>query len=401
VYIKSNYSSKKEIKKLIRYHWILIFFLRKLRIMMGTFFEIDYFACLLAAAFFIACLGIARWSVKHPIPCLFFSDLSNLSVAAPSWRMTMATLPKWLQYGALGLFALAFLDLHLLISRKTPSSGMPSEGIAIYLIVDQSGSMREEVKISSSNGSAMKIPKIDLLKRITTQFVEERPNDLIGLVEFARTAHVLSPLTLDHAAIIKDLADLQVVSDKDQDGTAMGYAIFKTANIIAATRHYAQDLIGTDAPAYEIKSAIMILITDGFHAPSPLDEGKRLRNIDPVEAAQYAKEKKARLYVINVEPSLVSAEFAPQRRQMQHATQLTGGKFYLMDSSNSLDQIYADINSLEKSGLPPESSLEAISKDKQPQSYRRVSSYPIFIALGMGLLLISALLNASLFRRFP
>ena len=69
-----------------------------------------------------------------------------------------------------------------------------------------------------------------------------RPNDLIGLVTFARGAQVLSPLTLDDEAVIDQLKKLQVVTDEKQDATAIGYAVYKTVDLIAAAKHYAQEL---------------------------------------------------------------------------------------------------------------------------------------------------------------
>lgn len=313
---------------------------------------------------------------------------------------------------ALALFSLAFIDPHY-YAEKTPEEkkkspiqqvNIPSEGIAIYLVLDQSGSMSGEVRARFRT-----LTKMDLLKEVTRDFVvgnqksnlKGRPNDLLGLVTFSRGAQVLSPLTLDRQAIVDQLDQLEYTTDLNQDGTAIGYAIYKTANLIAATRHYAQELEGEGKPAYDIKSSVMILVTDGLQAPSALDRGKKLRNIELLDAARYAKEQDVRLYVINVEPRIVSKEFSAHRSLMKKAAQMTGGKFYLVDSSVSLDRIYAEIDNLEKSIFPVETQYISPPKSLQPHLYRRVSFYPYLIGLGMVALLIGVLLETTVMRRVP
>jgi Ca-activated chloride channel family protein len=354
-----------------------------------------FFLLLLLLLFALLMLGIALLlSIRRPqsiLSTLFFSDLQSLESSQPSLKESLAPLPRWLLYGALGMFCLALSDPYIARPQQPfIKSPLPREGVAIYLVVDQSGSMAQKQGTFS---------KIDLLKRITTQFVEGRSQDLIGLIAFARTAHILSPLTFDHSAIIKELQALNVVQKEAEDGTAIGYAIFKTVNILAATRHYAEDSPGAHLPAYDLKSAIIILLTDGFHSPNVLDAGKRLRNIEPMEAAEYAKEKRVRLYVVNMEPALASTEFAPQRHLMERITKITGGKFFLMNSGMNLEQIYAEIDQLEKSLLPAET--KDSRQEPKTEFVRSFSFYPLFIAIGMLCLLLSVVLNTTSLRRLP
>src|SRR5205807_5362083 len=104
------------------------------------------------------------------------------------------------------------------------------------------------------------------------------------------------------------------------------------ASLIAATRHYGEELMGEEGrSAYHIKNAIIILVTDGFQAAHPDDKNHQYRNMSVEAAAQFAKEHDVRVYVINVDPSFATEEFAPHRRLMERITTLTGGKFYLMD----------------------------------------------------------------------
>ncbi|MBA3958109.1 MAG: VWA domain-containing protein [Parachlamydiaceae bacterium] len=369
--------------------------------MSGIFFEIDWIALLLALAFCFCLYFLWHWQQRFAKPALFFSDVSAIK-NQNSVRVKLGNLPNKLLWLSLILFTIAFIDPHFLKSRAGTWGDHPTEGIAIYLVVDQSGSMAEKVPVYSK-GRFETLTKMDLVKEMTTQFVkgsEElsgRPNDLIGLVSFARSAQVLVPLSLDHQAIMRALSQLEVVKNKEQDGTAMGYALLKAVNLIAATRHYAQDLVGIDQPSYAIQSNIVILVTDGFPAPSILDQNNPLRNVDLLTVADYAKKNDVKVYLVTVDPKLNTEEFVPHRNLMKRVAEITGGQYYLINDKTSLNTIYTDIDQLEKSTLP----VSFSSKDLQPHRYQRISLYPYFIAAGLLVLLASALLNATLLRRIP
>lgn len=376
----------------------------------GISYAVDSKATLFTAA--AALLFYYLWQKRRrfPEPHLSFSDINALE--GRSGRARWAKAPQRLIEISLCSFALAFTDPHLYLdiqhdkdkSQPSNRTHLPVEGIGIYLVLDQSGSMKEEVDTAGRR----KISKVDLLKQVTKEFIAGdanlklpgRPSDMIGLIAFARGAHVLSPLTLDHAAVLQELDRFAPVGSTDDDGTSIGYAIFKAANLIAATRHYAQDLIAKGKPAYTIDQNIMILITDGLQDPNPLDKGKRLRNMDVPDAAAYAKEQGIRLYIVNVEPKLATEEFAPYRHIMQRAAESTGGKFFMVDNSSNLNEIYATIDQLEKSILPIDASVHR-NKDERPDIYQRISLYPYLIALGLLALFVSLMLECTYLKRIP
>lgn len=363
----------------------------------------------LAALFYLCIFAVVawlfwRWSIIFETPRLFYPSVVDFSFRG--LRGKLAPLPGILRLLTLFCFSLAFLDPHYYKERikdetfLNPEKNIPLEGLAIYLVLDQSGSMSQEVTIQRKQWK-----KIDLVKQVTKDFVignqqlglKGRPNDMIGLVFFARGAQVLVPLTLDHFAILDELKKFNNVKDETQDGTSIGYAIYKTVDLISATRHYAQELSGEGKPAYEIKDGIIILVTDGLQSPNPLDSGKRLRNIDLAEAGEFAKKNNVKLYIINVEPRIAGKEFAPQRHLMERATELTGGKFYNVDESLGLHDIYAEIDEIEKSVIP----VDAVSKKLLPNQYERVSLYTLFLAIGIFYLFLSVLLDGTLLRRIP
>lgn len=363
-------------------------------------FEIDWRAVFISAAAACGGWGLHRWGSAFAQPLLFFSKVIDLPPNEGRWKNLRNDLPRYLNYCALFFFLLAFMDPHFILPRQPFSSlsQNPTEGAAIYLLLDRSGSMSGKVYIPKWEGSRSFIPKIDLLKQVTKEFVQGRPNDMIGLVAFARTAQVLDPLTLDHEAILKQLSELHIVESNDQEGTAMGYAIYKTVSLIAATRHFVQDLLQGGKPAYDIKDAIIVLVTDGFQSPSPLDKGKRLRNLDLEEAGAYAKEKNVHLYIINIDPAFATSEFAPNRRLLERITNETGGQFFMTNGTTSLEDIYSKINQLEKSRFPE---LEMNAKTKDSNDYRQWSLYPALISLGLFCLLCASIWDTLIWRRMP
>lgn len=333
-------------------------------------------------------------SVQH-YPRVFFSTLEPLKALPKNLKSRCASLPNYLAYAALLLFCIAIIDPRLFLSRPVPPTSLSeaTEGIAIYLVLDQSGSMNETVP-------GTKDRKIELLKKITAQFIDGRRGDLIGLIAFARVPLVLSPLTQDHHSLLNQLKTIQVVPDKAHDGTAIGYALYKTANLMAATRRFAETAPKGKQP-YDIKSSIMILVTDGVQEIHPLDKDNTLRSMDIPEAAHFAKQQNVRLYIVNIDPSIMGEEFSPFRIQIQKSAELTGGKFFMMSSPDQLGSIYAEINILEKSRLKTPQVNQFLSKDNLPHLYQRVPLYPYFILAGLIALVVSIFLNSTLLKQFP
>lgn len=357
--------------------------------------EVNFWGLIAAVTLALLAFGLSRLTKRVPSPFVYFSNLKNLQTN--NWKVHLSKLIKPLSYLSLGSFLVALADPHFFIQKETPGilnpQHNPTEGIAIYLALDQSGSMSEKINRTQT--------KIDLVKEVSSSFVKQRPDDLIGLIFFARASQVIAPLTLDHVAILKELKKFNNVQNQEDDGTAIGYAIFKAANLIAATKHYANDLIGKGKAAYDIKNAILVVVTDGLQDPSIKDEGNRLRFMSLEEAAQFAKEQGIKVYLINVDPQFNSSQYEPHRKLMKRITELTGGRFYIVDTSTSLDQIFNDINQLEKSAIVDPLLNQGVAKEEQPNLYRKVSLYPYFLALGLTLLGIVLLLNTTVLRKIP
>ncbi|MDP1835535.1 MAG: VWA domain-containing protein [Chlamydiales bacterium] len=355
---------------------------------------------IIAVVVFVAIPLLYFYRKRQKAPFLYYSQLSDLpSAPILNWRLQLTRLPEYLLMLAIGFFAVALIDIRIQLPPKPPKSSTglrpkpaktPTVGAALYFVLDVSGSMARKVPYTGSGDLPTFPSKIELMKLLTERFLEGdealnlpgRPTDLIGLVTFARKADIIAPLTLDHEAVIAKLRDLQTVASQEEDGTGIGYAIYKTASTIAATRHYGEQLPKKQKPAYDILSSSIILITDGFQSPNASDKGNWLRTMGMEEAAEYAKKQNIKVYIINIEPSLAQAEFQPHRNLLTRVAESTGGKFFLVDTQDSLPEIYREIDALEKTVLP----FQGVITNKMGQvmyAPREYSFLPIFVALGL------------------
>ena len=368
--------------------------------MLNTYPAID-----LGALAFLGMLGILlflwnRWLGKPAPQAINYSNLHDLE-GARSPRSYFVHFPGIFRTVTLGCFALAFLDPRLMSKPSadnfTQRQVAPTQGLAIYLLLDQSGSMEEQVQVKEPNGNSQFMTKIALLKELTKTFIKNRPNDMLGLVFFARVPQIMSPLTLDHEYILSMLSKFNVIQDKTYDGTGIGYAIFKTASIISATRHYAMEMKNAAEAPYDIKGAFILIVTDGFQDPNPLDKGNRLRSIGLQEAAEYAKTQGVKVYIANIDPEMkTNPELEPQRDQLKRITELTGGQVFFVDNPGDLATIYDSIDKLEKTTIPH---AETVAQLSEP--IRRFSFYPYLIAVGMLTLLVGILLETTILRSIP
>jgi len=326
---------------------------------------------------------------------LFYSNVHDLD---GDNGYNLSALPFALFSLSLVFFALASIDPHIFTEREGDDRKNPPtlvEGIAIYLVLDKSGSMAEEVATPGQSGRKDVKSKLALMKVVTAKFIDERPTDLIGIVAFARQADVMVPLTLDHASVSEALDEIQQIPNKEMDGTAIGYAIYKTVSLIDSTKNFITEKKENTRSAYEIKNNVIILVTDGLQDPNPLDQGNRLRTIGLDEAAKYAEEKGVKLYIINVDPKIATQRYVAQRRQLERITQLTGGRFYIVDSAKGLENVYTDINHLEKSLLP------SLTKELLPEIFKRYSFSPWLITLGLAAFMTAIICKTLIFRRVP
>lgn len=324
-------------------------------------------------------------------PSLAFSSLNKFKTGFGKEKLLSYT--QKLHTFAFICLLIALSDFHFLMPltniKLSPQIQKAStQGAAIYLALDQSSSMSKKVDTQHKKEGLNSIKKIDLSKRLAKEFIIDHPSDLIGLVTFARVPQILAPLTLDHQMLLDKLQKIQIVEKPEDNGTAIGYAIFKTSTMINATRYFAEEMLQEGNAPYTIKSAALIIITDGFQDPSKLDLGNSLRTIELDDAASYAKEHNIRLFIINVNPDFSLPEYAPHRALLESITKETGGKFYIINPQGNLSDFYKKITALEKGTIIQ----KPVNQENKVSEFptKRFSLFPYFTLIGL-LSLFSAL----------
>ncbi|MGE9296140.1 MAG: VWA domain-containing protein [Puniceicoccales bacterium] len=288
------------------------------------------------------------------------------------------------------LFLLRLLALAALIfALARPQLGkghseVESSGIDIVLAVDVSGSMNA-LDFATQRDLAT---RLDIVKRVIGEFIERRPNDRIGLIAFAKQPFLVSPLTLNHDWLRKNLERLEI-GLIDSTGTAIGPAIGMSANRLS------------DLPA---KSRVVVLLTDGEDTVGQLP---------PIAAAEAAEAFDVKIYTIaagrsgrvpvprvdsngtplrdnngNVVPSHYQQSYVDEET-LQKVADITNGKFYRATNAQELAAIYDDIDQLEKTEV----------KLKHYAEYEELFFWPAL--LGLCFLALEQLLGNTRFKRLP
>jgi len=250
-----------------------------------------------------------------------------------------------------------------------------ASGIDIAVAIDLSGSMASE-DFEVGDG---RVSRLDMAKTVLKKFIDKRPNDRIGLVAFATGAYIASPLSLDHDFLLQNLERLDLNSI-DGRQTAIGSGLSAAINRLRELKS---------------KSKIVILMTDGQN-----NAGK----IDPLTAAQAAQALGVKVYTIGVGmrgqapmPVFVGGAKVGYQMQpvdideptLQKIADLTGGKYYRADNAERFQQIYSEIDKLEKS-------------EAQIKKYTRHRElFMWFLAPGLALVLLEIILRNTILRRIP
>ncbi len=288
------------------------------------------------------------------------------------------------------LFYLRLLALALLIvALARPQIGrgyseVESSGIDIVLAVDVSGSMYA-LDFSDATEAAT---RLDVVKDVVRDFIENRPGDRIGLVAFARDSYLVSPLSLNHDWLLQNVDRLEI-GIIDSSATAIGPAIGMSVNRLR------------DIPA---KSKIVILLTDGED---------NVNKLPPLAAAEAAAALDVKVYTIaagrsgrvpfpRVTPDgqlmrdragrVVIAGYMEDpidEDTLQKIADITNARFYRATDRSELSQIYREIDRLEKSEVRLRHFAEY------------VELFWLFAVSALLIFLIEQVLFQTLYRRLP
>ncbi len=337
-----------------------------------------------------------RRSYKRP--AVRFSAVLPLRQLGASWAGRMRFIIPLLR-------TLAVVALIIALAR--PQSGGEyrdtSEGIAIQMVLDVSGSMAEEDFVIDGRRAR----RLDAVKEVFEDFVmgrgslRGRENDLIGMTTFAMYADTPCPLTLDHGSLRDLLKETeipgwvdgrQVRQNLEADSTSLGDAIVRGTDVLR--RAGEQALAGVPG-AEAAKSRVMILLTDG--ADNPPEFAKRTAP-DPVETAKIAATLGIKIYTIGAVGSELGGGrrgfFAMRRAQVDEPTlkeiaRVTGGKYFRATDTKSLVTVYDEIDKLER-----RTTGERTFRDN-------VYACKVAMLVGLALLMAEVLLVNTRYRKLP
>lgn len=317
-------------------------------------------------------------------------DLARASVGG-AWRH-VRTLPNILR-------TLAIAILVLCLARPGTADEETRvfvEGVAIQMLVDRSSSMQA----LDFTLDGRPVDRLAAVKSVARDFVSGgdglpgRPDDLIGLVGFAGYADSLCPLTLDHQHLLGALSTIRLAETQGEDGTAIGDAI-----ALAVER------LRDVEDRREVKSRIVILLTDGENTAGDLD---------PLVAAEIARTYGIKIYTIGVgtrgvakvpvrmmgRTVLRNMPVSIDEETLREVARTTGGTYFRATDTDSLVEIYETIDELEKTRT--EQRRYRQFDDFATGSFRVAGvPFPPLLTLPMLLLAAALLLSSTRLGRIP
>ena len=281
-------------------------------------------------------------------------------------------------FSALPLILRILSVMLLILALARPQEGHKSQeilsvGVDIMLALDTSGSMQALDFIKNEKRDT----RLAMVKDVVSKFIENRPNDRIGMVVFGSEAYTQCPLTLDQGILQSFLSklDIGMAGDSTAIGSAVGIAVKRLKDL-------------------ESDSKVIILLTDGRNNAGSLP---------PVQAAQTAKAFGIKIHTIGVgthgkAPFLVNSIFGQRyvyqevdidENTLKEISNLTGGQYFRATDLESLKSIYKQIDQMEKSEV----------KVLDHSEYTELFHY--FLIPGILLLLTEIILSNSILRRIP
>ncbi len=305
-------------------------------------------------------------------PALVYSSTAILQTLGRPRAARAGAFSETLLVGTLALAAVA-------MARPQSSnsfSQIQASGIDIMIALDVSGSMlTEDFTVNGQRAS-----RVDTIKDLTQRFIEARPNDRIGMLAFAGKPYLVSPPTLDHTWLIDNLDRVKI--GLVEDGTAIGSALISAANRLKNR---------------EAKSRIIVLLSDGDN-----NAGR----VNPDTAAEAVRVLNLKVYTIGVgtngmapypvrrdpltgETQYEEVQVEYDEKTLKDVARIANGQFFRADSSAKLEEIYAQIDKLEKTTVK-------VSKYRE---YRDL--FPWLVATAVGCLGCHTVLSQTLWRRLP
>ncbi len=252
------------------------------------------------------------------------------------------------------------------VSTRTKTT----KGIDIVMAIDVSASMLAK---------DLRPNRLEALKKVAADFIKDRPNDRIGLVVYAGESFTKTPITSDKSIVLSSMKDVRY-DNILENGTAIGMGLATSVNRLKDSK---------------AKSKVIILLTDGSNNAG---------FIDPKIASELAVEYGIKTYTIGLGTNgmalapvavLPNGSFQYGRVQVEidedllkEIAKVTGGKYFRATDNKKLQQIYEEIDKLEKTDI------EEFKFYNYQEKFR-----PLILLAGL-LIFLEFLLRYTLFRSF-
>ena len=252
-----------------------------------------------------------------------FKDASNI------YSTVKASL-KYLRMISLALIITALARPQVI---DTSTRVKTNSGVDIIMAIDVSASMLAK---------DLKPNRLDALKNVADEFIKNRVTDRIGLVEYAGESYTKTPLTTDKNITLRSLKEIKY-NNIIEGGTAIGMGLATSVNRIKDSK---------------AKSKVIILLTDGVNNAG---------FIDPITAAELAKEFQIKIYSIGLGTNglalspvgidargkfnYANVQVEIDEKLLTQISEMTGGKYFRATDNERLKEIYSDIDKLEKTEI--------------------------------------------------
>ncbi len=301
-----------------------------------------------------------------------FSNIRNLLRLRPSKSLLLRRLFLGLRLATVAL---------LMIAMARPQTGrtqtqVRTEGIDIVLAIDTSDSM-QALDLDANRRIADRRNRLEVVKGVVDEFVQKRDNDQIGLVVFGAEAFTQCPLTLDHGIVATFMERLEIgmAGTATAIGSALGTAVKRLRDS-------------------EAKSKVIILLTDGR---------SNAGSLSPSKAAEVAATFGIKIYTIGAgsrekAPFIVDSLFGKQvvyqdveidEKTLRRIAELTGGEYFRAEDERALQEIYEQIDALEKTEITMSSYMEYNEQ------------FRWFVIPALALLLFEVVMLGTRFRKLP
>jgi len=347
---------------------------------------------------------------KRRTAAVKFPSLKDMKSCLISWRLRFRP--------ALTVARLACLSL-LIVALARPRKGtvlseISTEGVAIEVVADRSGSMQTEMDYYGR-----KLNRLEVVKKVLSDFISGdekelagRSSDLIGLVTFARYADTKCPLVHSHNVLLEFLKKTEIVRLRSEDGTAIGDAIALAAARLQKAEEEIQQrktrlVLGTpygglaeekptdsdEESGFKIKSKVIVLLTDGRN---------NMGQYTPLQAAELAKKWGIKIYTIGIGSAqayttiqtMMGSFKMPTHQDLDEGllktiAEKTGGFYGKASDAKALRRIVEKIDQLEKTEV-------------KSIQYTQFSEHfgPLALA-ALALLALEMLAGCTVFRKIP